>query len=186
MINKKSVLIYTISFFCWVYRVAAIVTLIYFIIGFGALYLNKVNGKIELWNQYFPESFVLAFSALTFYIWYKIFINLSSIFKPNKSDRASVLLNLSYLFYISFFVDLGRTFYVKYFGFIPRTDWSRINWPEVNLSLSNYLFSLLQMFFKLTVVASGFLTPTTFGIASLILGLIAHVYSERNNEKSTY
>ena len=160
-----------------VYQVLAWLTLLFILVGSAGCAWEAKQGNREAVFSYLTSGGALVITDVRFFVWWKICrYGQSAIETKSKAD---LLLKISKLFLWSFSFDILK---LAYQNVVPleRTDWDSVDFPQYSGNLILFLRETMSYFFKMTVVWDGFLTPTTFGLASLFLSLLCKYLAEKS------
>lgn len=176
---NNSPIVTFISIYSRVYKVASIVAGI-FVIGLvlGCIYEFKHDDQ-EAVRSYLSSGGVVVISTIRFFIWAGILTLLLGVIRHSEPAKAAERLqNASKLLFCSFFLDVINKIYV--FTVRPdRTDWDTVTFPQYNGDGVLFARELMSYFFKLTVVLDGFLLPSSYGLATLMLALAVREWGKR-------
>jgi hypothetical protein len=168
--------------YSWVYLIFSILTALYFLLGLVILLFFTGSIPAEILRL----GGGLIFNFLTFLVWYRIFKTLFEMFDGKGVFKINVIQmkKNGILFFISFIIDVARFSYSSSFLTEPPIDWSKVYFPSLSDPIPTIIYGGSQMFFKMTVYFSGFLTPTTVGLASVFLGLFCFYISKREADRA--
>jgi hypothetical protein len=182
--NNESPIGVFLSIYSLIYKVSVVVASFFVIcLVAGCLYELK-NGDQAAVASYLSSGGVVIISTIRFFLWagiIGIFLKISSQIEPTKD--AERLKNASKLLLLSFGLDVINKIYV--FSVRPeRTDWDTVTFPHYDGNVVLFLRGLMSYFFKITVVLDGFLLPSSYGLATLMLALAVREWAKRRSGQS--